>query len=79
MTQPISRKAIHAFVSVEAHDRWHDFAAEEGVSVSALIEAFAPELSDEALGKEPMFERLQVVIGSARAIDAARRRRRSRS
>lgn len=79
MKQPASRKAIHAFVSVEAHDRWHDFAADEGVSVSALIEAFAPELGDEALGEEPMFERLEAVIGSARAIDAARRRRRSRS
>jgi hypothetical protein len=77
MTQPPSRRAIHAFVSVEAHEQWHDFAAAEGVSVSALIEAFAPELNDPELGKEPVFRRLEAVVGSARAIDASRRRRRS--
>ena len=72
-----ARRAIHAFVSPEAHDRWHDFAAEEGVSVSALIEAFAPQLSDEEALAEPMTVRLGATVTSARAIDATRRRRRS--
>lgn len=72
-----SRRAIHAFVSPEAHEKWHEFAAEEGVSVSALIEAFAPELSDVDSGKESMLDRLGLVVTTARKIDAARRRRRT--
>jgi hypothetical protein len=71
-----ARRAIHAFVSAEAHDTWHDFAAEEGVSVSALIEAFAPQLSDEQALSEPITDRLGATIAAARAIDASRRRRR---
>ena len=76
MSETPSRRAIHAFVSPEAHEQWHDFAAEEGVSVSALIEAFAPELGDPARGEEPMHERLSFVVLAARKIDASRRRRR---
>lgn len=77
MSEPPSRRAIHAFVSPEAHEQWHDFAAEEGVSVSALIEAFAPELADPARGKEAVHVRLHCVVVAARKIDAARRRRRT--
>ena len=77
MPETPSRRAIHAFVSPEAHEQWHEFAAEEGVSVSALIEAFAPELSDPERSKEAMHERLSFVVTSARKIDAARRRRRA--
>lgn len=77
MSDNPSRRAIHAFVSPEAHEKWHDFAAEEGVSVSALIEAFAPELSDPVRGKEPMLSRLGLVVTTARKIDAKRRRRRT--
>lgn len=77
MSETSSRRAIHAFVSPEAHEHWHDFAAEEGVSVSALIEAFAPELGDPERGKSLMHDRLSFVVLAARKIDAARRRRRS--
>ena len=77
MSETPSRRAIHAFVSPEAHEQWHDFAAEEGVSVSALIEAFAPDLGDPDRGKEPVHERLSFVVVAARKIDAARRRRRT--
>lgn len=76
MTATPPRRAIHAFVSSEAHEMWHDFAAEEGVSVSALIEAFASELQDPDRGKQPMADRLGAVIVVARRIDALRRRRR---
>lgn len=63
------RKALHAFVSDEAHDHWHDFAAENGVSVSAILEALAPEL-DHIPGPSDH------VIKAARKVDAERRRRR---
>ena len=63
------RRALHAFVSDQAHDRWHDFAAEQGVSVSAVLEALAPVLADlDGQG--------DVVVKAARRIDAERRRRR---
>ena len=44
MSQDSGRKALHAYVSDDAHEQWHGFAAEQGVSVSAILEALAPEL-----------------------------------
>ena len=71
------RKALHAYVSDDAHDHWHGFAAEQGVSVSAILEALAPELNlDAALSHEQLGQRLNTVVKSARKIDAQRRRRR---
>jgi len=71
------RKALHAYVSDDAHDHWHGFAAEQGVSVSAILEALAPELSlDAPMSHEQLGARLNTVIKSARKIDAQRRRRR---
>lgn len=77
MAQDNGRKALHAYVSDDAHDQWHGFAAEQGVSVSAILEALAPELNTEAR-PEPadLTTRLDGVIKAARKIDAQRRRRR---
>ena len=63
------RKALHAYVSERAHDRWHDFAAEQGVSVSAILEALAAEFGTD---ESPVFDD---VVVTARRIDAQRRRR----
>lgn len=63
------RKALHAYVSDGAHDQWHDFAARQGVSVSAMLEALAPEFSE---ANESKFTDL---VKAARRIDAKRRRR----
>ena len=63
------RKALHAYVSDGAHDQWHDFAARQGISVSAILEALAPEFSET---DDADFAEL---IRSARHIDALRRRR----
>ena len=77
MSEDNGRKALHAYVSDDAHDLWHGFAAEQGVSVSAILEALAPELNFEAVQSgEQLKERLNTVVKSARQIDAARRRRR---
>ncbi len=65
------RRALHAFLSADAHDQWHDFAASQGASVSAILEALAPEL-ENAVGP------IDRVVKAARRIDADRRRRRSR-
>lgn len=77
MSEDSGRRALHAYVSDDAHDLWHGFAAEQGVSVSAILEALAPELNFEAQQSgEQLKERLNTVVKSARQIDAARRRRR---
>jgi len=71
------RKALHAYVSDDAHDAWHGFASEQGVSVSAILEALAGELDfDSPLTFEQLGTRLHAVVKSARKIDANRRRRR---
>lgn|GEM_PF-1654342 len=77
MSNDNGRKALHAYVSDDAHDNWHGFAAEQGVSVSAILEALAPELDLEgSLTHEQLGQRLNTVVKSARKIDAERRRRR---
>ena len=76
MSQDNGRKALHAYVSDDAHDQWHGFAAEQGVSVSAILEALAPELDIDSERDDKMSQRLDDVVKAARKIDAQRRRRR---
>ena len=66
-----NKRAIHAYLTIDAHDAWHKQAAEVGVSVSALLEAMAEDL--------PVFLRDEEVIKRARKVDVQRRRRSSRS
>jgi hypothetical protein len=70
-----ARKAIHAYLSPGAHDRWHDFAAEEGVSVSGLLEALAQQWKQELDDGAEHPAGVEALARSARKIDAARRRR----
>lgn len=71
---PSDRRALHAFLSDEAHESWHEVATELGVSVSGMLEAMAFELpkppSESALGN-----RVETLVKKARRIDAERRRR----
>ncbi len=79
MSEDAGRKALHAYVSDDAHEQWHGFAAEQGVSVSAVLEALAPELDlDGQPDTTDLHERLTAVVKAARRIDAQRRRRRGR-
>lgn len=74
MTKTASRRALHAYVSDEAHDAWHDFAAENGVTVSGLLEAMTSHLE----GQDPaasIGDAWQESIRAARQVDARRRRR----
>ncbi len=70
-----SRKAIHAYLSPEAHDRWHDFAAEEGVSVSGLLEAIAIDWKEQLDAGTETPANVEQLAKVARKIDASRRRR----
>jgi hypothetical protein len=70
---PNSRKAIHAFLSEQAHDAWHDYATVNGVSVSGLLEVFGAYLERAPHGY-PVITLSQAVL-NARKLDAQRRRR----
>lgn len=69
-TAPPPRKALHAYLSDEAHDTWHAVAAEYGVSVSGLLEAMSGELKGKSAAT-----RLDSTVKRARKVDAERRRR----
>ncbi len=77
------RRALHAYLSEDAHEQWHAVAIEWGVSVSALLEALAPILADHHEGSEesePAAEQAEPpdarsIVHTARQIDAQRRRR----
>lgn len=68
------RRALHAYLSDDAHETWHHVAADQGVSVSALLEAMAGDL-DRPAGEGAMADRLGPIVVRARKIDAERRRR----
>ena len=67
------RRALHAYLTPAAHETWHDFAATNGVSVSALLEALSGPLMSGFDGSTT--DVLDAAIVSARATDTARRRR----
>lgn len=73
------RRALHAYLSREAHDAWHDFAAEQGVSVSGLLEAYGHDLAPVATGASRPRKEHVALVEAARKIDAVRRRRRRAS
>lgn len=76
MTTEGSKKALHAYVSDEAHEQWHEFAADQGVSVSAVLEALGTELFAEMTDEDTARPvTLEVVVKKARRLDAERRRR----
>ena len=69
-----TRKAIHAYLTNEAHDNWHEFAAENGVSVSGLLEAIAQDWATKLKAAKPSKD-TEALVKEARRIDAVRRRR----
>ncbi len=67
---PSARKALHAYMSDEAHETWHEYAARMGISVSGLLEALADQ------GALDTFTESSDVVQNARRVDTDRRRRR---
>jgi len=78
-----TRKAIHAFLTPASHEAWHEFAAENGVSVSGLIEALALDWAERVatitaggFGTDGLaLDEVEALARQARRIDALRRRR----
>jgi hypothetical protein len=71
-------RAVHAYLSDDAHATWQEVATQYGVSVSGLIEAMGADLQrpedERVLGPQ-----LSGLVTRARRIDADRRRRRGRT
>jgi hypothetical protein len=68
------RRALHAYLSDDAHDTWHDVSANLGCSVSAMLEAMAVDF-DRPRDERAIQERVDTIVRKARRIDADRRRR----
>lgn len=68
------RRAIHAYLTAEGHDTWHQAAELAGVSLSGLLEAIAADFAANppSRGGQPRWDE---VVTAARHIDAQRRRR----
>ena len=73
--KPMSVKTIHAAISAQAHDRWHNYCSEQGVSVSGLLEAIGELLQNPTPKTTTAFA---TTITRGRKYDAAARRRHGR-
>ncbi len=70
-----NRRAIHAYVSADAHEQWHEFATEHGVTVSALLEVISRRLLPGPDRPDDIDDSIATLVKDARRIDARRRRR----
>ena len=69
------RQALHAYLSPEGHEAWHDFSEENGVSVTGLLEAMGLELKQEIEAAGDASDIRTDWVKRARKVDGARRRR----
>lgn len=77
MTYQDTRAALHAYLTVDAHDTIQEFADVHGVSVTGLMQSLAEELQEE-IEVHGLDVRPEWVL-QARKVDALRRRRRTRN
>lgn len=70
---PSPRRALHAYLSPAAHESWHEFAALQGVTVSALLEALSKTL--DPAPERSVGDTLSWAVRQARVTDSIRRRR----
>ena len=76
MAMPSGRPLLTASLNEETLDRIRRFVAEQGISMSALIEAYGRQLPDL---DEPISRACRRTVNIARSIDADRRRRSRRT
>ncbi len=69
------RRELHAVVSSDAHDRWHDAAATWGVSVTAVLEVLARRLNTDTIAEGEVLPIDEGLVREARTVDAQRRNR----
>lgn len=68
------RRALHAYLTPEGHAGWQEFADENGVSISGLLEALGTVLHEE-MAEAGGADIRQPWVKAGRKIDALRRRR----
>ncbi len=71
------RKALHAYLSEEAYETWHRFAEECGVSLSAVLTALGPALSDPS--EMTTGQKLEAIISQAKDDERDKRRARRKA
>lgn len=64
------RPVIHAYLTHEAREAWHQFCDGHGISTSGLVEAIGLHLLNN-----PDFAEAETLAEHARRIDVVRRRR----
>lgn len=70
------RRALHAYVSDESHEAWMTLSADNGVSVTGIMEAMGNRIAKEIDANGGTAEDVFIeYITPARRIDADRRRR----
>lgn len=67
-------RAVHAYLSDDAHATWQEVSTDFGVSVSGLIEAMGIDLTRPP-DQRILTPDLDLLVRRARNVDAARRRR----
>jgi len=67
-------RAVHAYLSDDAHAVWLEVSTEYGVSVSGFIEAMGADLTKPD-GERVLEPHLEGLVARARKVDAERRRR----
>lgn len=71
------RKALHAYLSEQAHDAWHRFAEDNGVSLSAVLTALGISLTDTT--DMTTGQKLESVITQAENAEREKRRERRKA
>ena len=71
-------RAVHAYLSDDAHATWLDVSTEYGVSVSGFIEAMGDRPGQAQPTSASSTPDLDGLVARARTVDAARRRRTGR-
>jgi hypothetical protein len=70
-------RAVHAYLSDDAHETWLEVATDYGVSLSGLMEAMGADLRRPA-DERVLGPHLEELVTRARRVDAERRRRSGR-
>jgi hypothetical protein len=69
---PEKRLAVHAWLTVPAHETWHAIAEEAGISLAGFMESLAADFKNHPPENG---ERWTDIVRAARKIDVQQRRR----
>lgn len=70
--RPQPRQQLHGYISTPARDGWYQFAAAQGVNVTALLEALGLVLAEQAGPEARLPLWLRHVVRDAQAVASSR-------